>query len=149
ARPAEFTDRVLSTVLFSDIVGSTAHAARVRGQGGRRLLARHDEIVSTGASVPRSARRDETVSGALHRFRGARVKSTGEGVLARFDGPARAVACGLAIAEALRPVGMTVRTGVHTGEIELRGNDIGGIGVHVGARIMALAQPDEVLVSRT
>ena len=77
------------------------------------------------------------------------MKHTGDGVLARFDGPARAVACGLAIADALRPLGITVRTGVHTGEIELRGDDIGGIGVHVGARIMALAQPDEVLVSRT
>ena len=133
ARPAEFTDRVLSTVLFSDIVGSTDHAASVGDEAWRRLLDRHDEIVSR----------------ELTRFRGARVKYTGDGVLARFDGPARAVACGLAIAEALRPLGVTVRTGVHTGEIELRGNDIGGIGVHVGARIMALAQPDEVLVSRT
>jgi class 3 adenylate cyclase len=133
ARPAEFTDRVLSTVLFSDIVGSTDHASTIGDDAWRRLLDRHDEIVSR----------------ELARFRGAQVKYTGDGVLARFDGPARAVACGLAIAEALRALGITVRTGVHTGEIELRGNDIGGIGVHVGARIMALAQPDEVLVSRT
>jgi class 3 adenylate cyclase len=133
ARPAEFTDRVLSTVLFSDIVGSTDHASTIGDEAWRRLLDRHDEIVSR----------------ELARFRGAQVKYTGDGVLARFDGPARAVACGLAIAEALRALGITVRTGVHTGEIELRGNDIGGIGVHVGARIMALAQPDEVLVSRT
>jgi class 3 adenylate cyclase len=133
ARPAEFTDRVLSTVLFSDIVGSTDHASTIGDEAWRRLLDRHDEIVSR----------------ELSRFRGAQVKYTGDGVLARFDGPARAVACGLAIAEALRALGITVRTGVHTGEIELRGNDIGGIGVHVGARIMALAQPDEVLVSRT
>ena len=133
ARPAEFTDRVLSTVLFSDIVGSTDHASMIGDEAWRRLLDRHDEIVSR----------------ELARFRGAQVKYTGDGVLARFDGPARAVACGLAIAEALRALGITVRTGVHTGEIELRGNDIGGIGVHVGARIMALAQPDEVLVSRT
>jgi class 3 adenylate cyclase len=132
-RPAEFTDRVLSTVLFSDIVGSTDHASTIGDEAWRRLLDRHDEIVSR----------------ELSRFRGAQVKYTGDGVLARFDGPARAVACGLAIAEALRALGITVRTGVHTGEIELRGNDIGGIGVHVGARIMALAQPDEVLVSRT
>jgi class 3 adenylate cyclase len=133
ARPAEFTDRVLSTVLFSDIVGSTDLAASIGDEAWRRLLDRHDEIV-----------RREIV-----RCRGQQVKHTGDGVLARFDGPARAVACGLAIAEALRPLGIAVRTGVHTGEIELRGNDIGGIGVHVGARIMALAQPDEVLVSRT
>jgi class 3 adenylate cyclase len=133
ARPAEFIDRVLSTVLFSDIVGSTDRASTIGDDAWRHLLDRHDEIV----------RRE------LARFRGAQVKHTGDGVLARFDGPARAVACGLAIAEALRPLDITVRTGVHTGEIELRGDDIGGIGVHVGARIMALAQPDEVLVSRT
>jgi class 3 adenylate cyclase len=133
ARPAEFIDRVLSTVLFSDIVGSTDLAASIGDDAWRHLLDRHDEIV----------RREIT------RCRGQQVKHTGDGVLARFDGPARAVACGLAIAEALRPLGVAVRTGVHTGEIELRGNDIGGIGVHVGARIMALAQPDEVLVSRT
>ena len=132
-RPAEFIDRVLSTVLFSDIVGSTDRASTIGDDAWRHLLDRHDEIV----------RRE------LARFRGAQVKHTGDGVLARFDGPARAVACGLAIAEALRPLDITVRTGVHTGEIELRGDDIGGIGVHVGARIMALAQPDEVLVSRT
>jgi class 3 adenylate cyclase len=133
ARPAEFIDRVLSTVLFSDIVGSTDLAATLGDDAWRHLLDRHDEIV----------RRE------IIRCRGQQVKHTGDGVLARFDGPARAVACGLAIAEALRPLGVAVRTGVHTGEIELRGNDIGGIGVHVGARIMALAQPDEVLVSRT
>jgi len=133
ARPAEFTDRVLSTVLFSDIVGSTDLAATIGDEAWRRLLDRHDEIV----------RRE------ISRCRGEQVKHTGDGVLARFDGPARAVSCGLAIADALRPLGLAVRTGVHTGEIELRGDDIGGIGVHVGARIMALAQPDEVLVSRT
>jgi class 3 adenylate cyclase/alpha-beta hydrolase superfamily lysophospholipase len=133
ARPAEFTDRVLSTVLFSDIVGSTDLAVKIGDDAWRQLLDRHDEIV----------RRE------ISRCRGQQVKHTGDGVLARFDGPARAVACGLAIAESLRPLGIAVRTGVHTGEIELRGDDIGGIGVHVGARIMALAQPDEVLVSRT
>ena len=133
ARPAEFTDRVLSTVLFSDIVGSTDLAVKIGDDAWRQLLDRHDEIV----------RRE------IARCRGQQVKHTGDGVLARFDGPARAVSCGLAIADALRPLGIAVRAGVHTGEIELRGDDIGGIGVHVGARIMALAKPDEVLVSRT
>ena len=77
------------------------------------------------------------------------MKSTGDGVLARFDGPARAVSCGLSIADAAPDLGLQVRVGLHTGEIELRGDDIGGISAHVGARVAALAAPDEVLVSRT
>jgi class 3 adenylate cyclase len=132
-RPAEFSERVLSTVLFSDIVGSTDRAAELGDDAWRKLLDRHDDIATR----------------EITRFRGLPVKHTGDGVLARFDGPARAVACGIAMRDALQPMGLSVRTGVHTGEIELRGDDIGGIGVHVGARIMALAGPDEVLVSRT
>ncbi len=127
------TDRVLSTVLFSDIVGSTEQAAAVGDRRWREILDQHDAVVS---------RKIET-------YRGNLVKSTGDGVLATFDGPARAISCGRDIRDNLQPLGIDVRVGLHTGEIELRGADIGGIAVHIGARVAALANAGEVLVSRT
>ncbi len=134
SRPAgPVVDRVLSTVMFTDIVDSTRSASEQGDAGWRQVLDRHDDIM----------RRE------IARFRGTLVKHTGDGVLARFDGPARAVSCGLATANALKTIGIDVRTGVHTGEIELRGHDVGGIAVHVGARVMALAGGGEVLVTRT
>jgi class 3 adenylate cyclase len=127
------TDRVLATVLFTDIVGSTQAAVDRGDASWRALLDRHDEIVQ----------REVT------RFRGTLVKQTGDGALAHFDGPARAVSAGLAVRDALRPLGIDVRAGVHTGEIELRGDDIGGIAVHVAARVMSLAGTGELLATRT
>ena len=131
--PADVPDRVLTTVLFTDIVGSTETAAALGDAAWRRLLDRHDE----------SVRR------YLHRYRGREVKTTGDGFLAVFDGPARAVRCAQAIAEAVGALGLQVRCGVHTGEVELRGDDVGGLAVHAGARIAALAGAGEVFVSRT
>jgi class 3 adenylate cyclase len=132
-RPVGFTDRVLSTVLYTDIVDSTARASAIGDAEWKALLDRHDRLVER----------------EIDRYRGVFVKSTGDGALARFDGPARAVSCGLSIADAVSDLGLQVRVGLHTGEIELRGDDIGGISAHVGARVAALAAPDEVLVSRT
>jgi len=132
-RPIGFTDRVLSTVLYTDIVESTARASTLGDTEWKQLLDRHDRLV----------RRE------IDRHRGILVKSTGDGALARFDGPARAVSCGLAIAGSGPELGLEIRAGLHTGEIELRGDDIGGISAHVGARVAALAGPREVLVSRT
>ncbi|HKP89327.1 MAG TPA: adenylate/guanylate cyclase domain-containing protein [Thermoleophilaceae bacterium] len=129
-RPA---DRVLSTVLFTDIVGSTERAAELGDSRWRELLARHDELV----------RRQ------LTRFDGREVKHTGDGFLATFDGPARGVRCARDIAEAVRQAGLEIRAGLHTGECELRAADIGGMAVHIAARVMALAQPGEVLASST
>jgi class 3 adenylate cyclase len=132
-RPIGFTDRVLATVLYTDIVDSTARAAKLGDAGWKQILDRHDRLVGR----------------EIDRHRGILVKSTGDGVLARFDGPARAVSCSLAIADAAPALGLEVRAGLHTGEIELRGDDIGGISAHLGARVAALAGPHEVLVSRT
>jgi pimeloyl-ACP methyl ester carboxylesterase len=131
--PAEVPDRVLVTVLFTDIVGSTEAAAAVGDEAWRRLLDRHDELVRR----------------YLERYRGREVKSTGDGFLAVFDGPARAVRCAEAIAEAVVALGLEVRAGLHTGEVELRGDDVGGVAVHACARIASLAGAGEVLVSRT
>jgi class 3 adenylate cyclase len=130
---AQVPSRVLVTVLFTDIVGSTDTAASVGDVAWRRLLDRHDEIVRR----------------YLERYRGREVKSTGDGFLAVFDGPARAVRCAQAIVEAVVALGLQVRAGVHTGEVEVRGEDIGGFAVHVGARIAAVASAGEVLTSRT
>jgi class 3 adenylate cyclase len=127
------TDRVLSTVLFSDIVGSTEHAAAVGDRRWREVLDEHDAIVSRQIDI----------------HRGTRVKATGDGVLATFDGPARAIQCGCELRDSLRSLGVDVRVGLHTGEIELRGEDIGGIAVAISARIERIAIPGEVLVSRT
>ncbi len=133
-RPAgPVVDRVLSTVMFTDIVESTRSASQQGDAAWRQLLDRHDDIMQREVA----------------RFRGTLVKHTGDGVLARFDGPARAVSCGLTTAQAVKTLGIDIRTGVHTGEIELRGDDVGGIAVHVGARVMALADGGEVLVTRT
>jgi len=130
-RPA--MDRVLATVLFTDIVRSTERAASLGDNQWSRLLDDHDRICAEH----------------VDRYRGRMVKSTGDGVLATFDGPARAIACALDLRAALRPLGIEIRVGLHTGEIELRGDDIGGIAVHIAARIDALAGDGEVLASRT
>lgn len=131
-RPRQY-DRVLSTVLFTDIVGSTERAAELGDSRWRDVLARHDEVV-----------RRQFV-----RFGGHEVKHTGDGFLATFDGPARGVRCATHIAEAVRTAGLEIRAGLHTGECELRPSDIGGMAVHIAARVMALAGPGEVLTSST
>jgi len=126
-------DRVLATMLFTDIVSSTRTAAEVGDRRWHELLDAHDAVV----------RRQ------LERFRGRQVKQTGDGHLAAFDGPARAIKCGLAIRDGVRPLGLEVRVGIHTGEVELRGDDLTGIGVVTAARVMALAGDDQVWVSQT
>ncbi len=126
-------DRVLTTIVFTDIVGSTQAAAEVGDRRWRGMLDDHDAIT----------RRQ------VERFRGRVIKSTGDGALATFDGPARAVRCAVSIREALATVGLKVRIGVHTGEIELRGDDVGGVAVHIGARVEALAGAGEILVTAT
>jgi class 3 adenylate cyclase len=126
-------DRVLATVLFTDIVDSTRRAADLGDRRWRELLERHDETTRT----------------EITRFQGRVVKHTGDGFLATFDGPTRAVRCATTLAERIPELGIDVRSGLHTGECELRDDDIGGIAVHIGARIAALAQPGEVLVSST
>jgi class 3 adenylate cyclase len=126
-------DRVLATVLFTDIVGSTEKAAALGDQRWRDLLDNHH------ATIRRN----------LVRFRGREVKTTGDGFLATFDGPARGVRCACAIAEEIRPLGIEIRAGLHTGECEMIGDDVGGIAVHIGARVAALAAAGEVLVSGT
>jgi pimeloyl-ACP methyl ester carboxylesterase len=126
-------DRVLATVLFTDIVGSTEQATRLGDAAWRRVLDQHD----------RHTRRE------VERWRGRVVKSTGDGAVATFDGPARAIRCAAALRQALRGELVTIRAGLHTGEIELRADDISGIGVHIAARVEALAGSDEVLVTKT
>ena len=126
-------DRVLATVLFTDIVDSTRRAAELGDRRWRELLEQHDEIT-----------REE-----IGRFQGREVKHTGDGFLATFDGPTRAVRCATTLAERMHALGIEIRSGLHTGECEVRGDDIGGIAVHIGARIAALAQGREVLVSST
>ncbi len=126
-------DRVLATVLFTDIVGSTEKAAALGDRRWRDLLDNHH------ATIRRN----------LTRFRGREIKTTGDGILATFDGPARGVRCACAIAEEIRPLGIEVRAGLHTGECEMMDDDVGGIAVHIGARVAALAGAGEVLVSST
>jgi class 3 adenylate cyclase len=126
-------DRVLATVLFTDIVNSTEQAAALGDRTWRALLDRHDEIVRQ----------------QLSRFRGREIKHTGDGFLATFDGPARAVRCASVITDTMQPLGLAVRGGLHTGEIELKDNDIGGIAVNIAARVAAMAGPNETLVSST
>lgn len=133
-RPAPVrADRRLAAVLFTDLVGSTEHAARLGDAAWRELLDRHEALVDR----------------ALKRHRGDKVKTTGDGVLAIFDGPSRAVQCAAAICERLPTLGLRARAGVHVGEVELRGADIGGIAVHTAARVMSLAATDQVVVTRT
>jgi class 3 adenylate cyclase len=132
-RHAPEPDRVLATVLFTDIVGSTERATALGDRRWLEVLAHHDTIV-----------RQE-----LARFRGHEVKTTGDGFLATFDGPARAARCACAIVKAVRPLGLEIRAGLHTGECELVGDDVGGIAVHIGQRVSSLAGPGEVLASST
>jgi class 3 adenylate cyclase/pimeloyl-ACP methyl ester carboxylesterase len=132
-RPVIEPDRVLATVLFTDIVDSTRKAAELGDKGWRLLLNEHD------------ASAEQEVA----RHGGRVVKTTGDGILATFDGPARSVRCAHAIQREVLSLGIEVRAGVHTGEVELRGDDVAGLGVNIAARIEALAQPGEVLVSRT
>ena len=132
-RGAANTDRALATILFTDICESTTRAVGSGDRRWRELLDNHDQMAGR----------------QVHRFGGRQVKTTGDGILATFDGPARAIQCGLAICDGARQLGVEVRVGVHTGEVERRGNDVAGIGVHIAARVQALAQPGEVWVSRT
>lgn len=133
-RPVVATDRVLATILFTDLVGSTEKASALGDASWSSLLARHHDAV----------RRQ------LARFSGDEIDTAGDGFLALFDGPARAVRCGLAVCDAVRELGLEVRAGVHTGEVERpAGDKPRGIAVHVGARVMSLAGPGEVLVSAT
>src|SRR5437764_5054722 len=133
ARSVPEPDRVLATVMFTDIVGSTERVTELGDARWRELLAAHQAAV----------RRE------LMRFRGSEVKTLGDGCLATFDGPARAIRCGRAIAEAARSIGLEVRVGLHSGEVELMEDDVGGIAVHIAARVGALAGTGEVLVSST
>jgi class 3 adenylate cyclase len=133
ARAMPDADRVLATVLFTDIVDSTRTAADLGDQRWRELLQRHQRAV-----------RD-----ALGSFNGREVKSTGDGFLATFDGPARAIQCARAILQSSEPLGIHVRAGLHTGECEVMGEDIGGIAVHIASRVTAHAGPGELVVSRT
>ena len=126
-------DRVLATVLFTDIVDSTRRAAEIGDRDWHALLDAHDVIVRA----------------QLSRFRGREVNTSGDGFLAMFDGPQRAIRCAMAIRDVVAALGIEVRAGLHTGECEVRGDDIGGIGVHIGARVSALAGPNDVLVSST
>jgi pimeloyl-ACP methyl ester carboxylesterase len=132
-RTAPEPERVLATVMFTDIVGSTQQAATLGDERWRELLARHQTAV----------RRE------LTRFRGREVKMLGDGCLCTFDGPARAIRCGLAITEASRSLGLDLRIGLHCGEVELMDDDVGGIAVHIAARIGDVAGAGEVLVSST
>jgi class 3 adenylate cyclase/pimeloyl-ACP methyl ester carboxylesterase len=126
-------DRVLATVLFTDIVGSTAKAAELGDRAWRELLERHHAVI----------RRQ------LVRFRGTELDIAGDGFFARFDGPARAVRCACAVSESVRELGLEIRTGLHTGECEVMDGKVGGIAVHIGARVAEEAEPGEVLVSST
>ncbi len=132
-RPGPAPERVLATVLFTDIVDSTRLATELGDRRWRGLLERHGEATRA----------------QLRRFEGREIKSTGDGFLATFDGPTRGAECARAIAEEMPGLGIEVRAGLHTGEVELIGEDVGGIAVHVAARIAALAGPRQVLASRT
>jgi class 3 adenylate cyclase len=132
-RPVVEADRILTTVLFTDIVGSTEQVASLGDQRWRSLLDAHDRTV-----------RDQ-----LRRFRGREIQTTGDGFVASFDGPARGVRCAQAVIENTRKLGIEVRTGLHTGECEIRGDDLGGLAVHIAARIGSLSTAGEVLVSGT
>jgi len=126
-------DRVLATLLFSDIVSSTERAATVGDRRWREVLDRHDELV----------RRE------IGRHGGREIKMTGDGFLALFDAPARAIRCAAAVRDGLRETGIEVRIGLHAGEVELRGDDVGGIAVHIGSRVADAADPGDVVVSST
>jgi pimeloyl-ACP methyl ester carboxylesterase len=133
SRPIAEPDRVLSTVMFTDIVSSTERAAEVGDHDWHSLLDRHHAAIRK----------------ALAEHRGEEVKTTGDGFLATFDGPARAIRCGQAIVEDVRAIGIEVRVGIHSGEVEKMGADVAGIAVHIASRVGSLAGPGEVLVSET
>jgi class 3 adenylate cyclase len=124
---------VLATVLFTDIVESTRHLARLGDRGWRDLLEQFYAIVRL----------------ELERFRGREITTTGDGLLATFDGPGRAIRCATTLRDAVRTLGIAIRAGLHTGECEMVGDDVGGIAVHLGARVLEHAAPGEVLVSHT
>jgi class 3 adenylate cyclase len=132
-RPTAEPDRVLATVMFTDIVGSTEKAAELGDHKWRELLEAQQRAVRS----------------ELDRHHGREIKSTGDGFLATFDGPARAVHCGKAIVESVRKIGLETRVGLHSGEVEVMGEDVGGIAVHIASRVGHLAGPGEVLVSET
>jgi class 3 adenylate cyclase len=127
------SSRMLATVLFTDIVGSTDKASSLGDRSWKDLLENHDRAVER----------------QLRRYGGALIKATGDGVLAIFDGPARAVQCAGAVREAVQQLGLEIRAGLHTGEIERRGEDVSGIAVHLAQRVQGRAEPGEILVSRT
>jgi len=133
AKAPDPTERVLTTVLFTDIVGSTAAAEQHGDRAWRRLLEAHHEDVRA----------------LLEAHRGREVKMTGDGFLATFDSPGRAIACAIGVSRAAHLLGIEIRAGIHTGEVELAGQDVQGLAVHLAARIMEGAAPDEVLVSAT
>jgi DNA-binding NarL/FixJ family response regulator len=126
-------DRILATVMFSDIVASTERAAEIGDRQWRDLLDRHDELVRV----------------ELGAHGGREIKTTGDGFLALFDAPARAIRCAVSVREAVRAVGVDVRIGLHAGEVELRGDDVGGIAVNIGARVASVGSAGDVLVSST
>ncbi|MEY2397399.1 MAG: hypothetical protein QOJ00_573 [Actinomycetota bacterium] len=130
-RPFPAPDRVLATVMLTDIVESTRHLAKVGDRDWRQLLDTHEALVR----------------GQIEGFGGKMIRTTGDGVIATFNGPARAIRCAASIRRALEALGVSIRVGVHTGEVELRGDDVAGIAVHIAARIMSEADPDEILVS--
>ena len=132
-RPTRVLDRVLATVMFTDIVGSTEHAERLGDRRWKEALNDYEEVVHR----------------ELERYRGLYIKSTGDGTLATFDGPARAIEATRATREAVKVLGIEIRAGLHTGEIEVRGDDVAGLAVHIGARVSGHALRGEVLVSRT
>ena len=130
---AQNTDRILATVLFTDIVDSTGQAASLGDRAWRKLLDRHDRAVKT----------------EVERLHGRIVKTTGDGVLATFDAPTRALRCAFNLIDAVAEIGLRIRAAVHTGEIEIRGDDVGGMGVHIAARALEGAGDGQVLVTRT
>jgi class 3 adenylate cyclase/pimeloyl-ACP methyl ester carboxylesterase len=131
--PPASVDRVLTTILFTDIVGSTSHLADVGDEVWRHVLDDHDRLMREQLEV----------------YRGREVKTTGDGLVASFDGPARAIRCAQAMIRALQPLGIEVRAGLHSGECEVRGEDLAGLAVHIAARVGSMAGPGEVLVSGT
>lgn len=130
---AKDPDRVLASVLFTDIVDSTGRAAAMGDAEWRRLLDRHDRVARSEVEA----------------FRGRLIKSTGDGILATFDAPTRALRCAIGLLERLREIGLSIRAAIHTGEVELRGEDVGGIAVHIASRALAEAGEGRVVVSRT
>src|SRR2546423_634752 len=133
SRATPAPDRVLATILFTDIVRSTERAATAGDRRWRELLDDHDRMATR----------------QVHRFGGRQIKTTGDGMVATFNSPARAIECGLALGDGARQLGLDIRVGIHTGEVERRGDDLAGMSVHIAARVESAAEPGEVWVSRT